>query len=267
MLLASIVAISLHADPTAWVTVSLRSGVSRAQALELARSISTRLAQADPKIRFLPAEDLSSCNAKVPCLMARGRAAKAEAMVCIETGNVLDDQIVNVSVLSVEEDGKRIAQVVFEGPRKQWDVERVDPLIPELKHLLGLDAIAPPPPAPEVAAPLLSTVATPTPAPVTEAPPVIPPPSVQRSTSRGPLGFAAVIAGAVGLTVAGSFGIVAVTSGSERTRLCPVDAPCSVQAAHDAWHRAALAQTGGWIATGVGAALLALGAVFLLLRW
>src|SRR5688572_20827164 len=116
MILASLVAISLQADPTAWVAVSRRSGVSRAQALELARSISTRLTDSGLKAHLLPAEDLSTCNGKVPCLMDKGRAAKVDAMICVDTGSVLDDQIVSVSVFSVEEDGKRIAQVQFEGP-------------------------------------------------------------------------------------------------------------------------------------------------------
>ncbi|MBL8956935.1 MAG: hypothetical protein JNK82_39545, partial [Myxococcaceae bacterium] len=179
MLLSMAVLMSLTADTSAWVVVSRRSGVTKPQSLEVVKAISSRLAA--EAVNVLPADDLSACNGKVPCLMQKGRAAKADALVCVDVANVLDEQILVVSVLSVEEDGRRVAQVQVEGPKGKLDVEKIAPLLPELKVLLGLNEVAPPPPLPE-----------PEPAPVVAAPaPVLTPvdaapgplPAVSRAAS------------------------------------------------------------------------------------
>ncbi len=263
MLLTMTVMLGLTADTSAWVVVSRRSSVTRPQALELARTISTRLASEG--VTLLPADDLTACSGKVPCLMQKGRAAKVDALVCIDVANVLDDQIVVLSVLSVEEDGRRVAQTQIEGAKGKFEAEAVAPIVPDLKKLLGLEAVAPPPPTPE-----------PEPAPIVSAPPALTPSAVEAApgplvstsarapadstSARRTLGIVSLALGAAGLLTGAGFGVVATGAAGERARICPTN-PCSQQAAFDAYGRAATAQSAGLVAAGIGAGLFVLGAI------
>ncbi len=252
------------AAPGAEVVLSLRSGVAAPRALALTAAVADALR---PAVDVAGPVDASACRGKLPCVLARGRADGATVLVTLEVGIAFSTATVLVSVLSVEEDGRRLARVELEGPLEGLD-EGLRPLlqekiVPALRSALGvgappLTAAPPPPPAP---------VAAPEPAP---PPAVIVPASPQPAASTGPSGLrvAGVVVGAVGVIALGvgvGLGARALSERGVLAERCPSGAACTDPAAFTAWQSASQAQTLGAVAAALGGAALATGVLLFLL--
>ncbi|MBL8950268.1 MAG: hypothetical protein JNK82_05805, partial [Myxococcaceae bacterium] len=74
------------------------------------------------------------------------------------------------------------------------------------------------------------------------------------------VGIITLALGGAGLITSAVFGGLATGAAGERAQLCPTN-PCSQQAAFDAYGRASTAQSTGFAALGIGAALAVLGVI------
>jgi hypothetical protein len=247
----SLVVSAADLKPEAWVVVTKRSGVSKAAALDLARTLSETLAAKGVPTAKTPG-DLTSCNAKLPCLVREATKNQVGMLVTVEAGSVLDDVLVHADALSVDDDGKKVASWDFEGKAARFDAEakaRVDAqLVPAIKKALGLGAPPPPPPAvtppPAVVATAPVTVEPPPPAPpVVQAPPTVKTEAESAGMSGGRI--AGLVVGGVGvaaLATGAVFGIMASSNNAQRLKLCPADAACNNPQAFTLYNTAASQQ-------------------------
>jgi hypothetical protein len=255
----------------AWVVVTKRSGVAKPAALEMAKTVSATLVAKGIPNPTEPA-DLSSCNAKLLCLIEAAMKQKISVLITIETASVLDDVVIHTEALSVEEDGRKIGAFDYEGPVRQFSADAVkavdDSFAPAIRSALGIaaapiakdvkvsDAIiaAPPPEAkaePEPVAP------APPPAVVAEAP------SPGVSTQKV-IGWVAAGAGVVSLGVAVGLGVKAMGAAGQQKQLCPAGQPCTNPAAFARFDEARSAQSTAVVFAVVGGVLAAGGATLLL---
>src|SRR5262249_18678842 len=131
--------------------VTKRSGVTRPQALELARTASSALTDRGVPNPIAP-EDASSCNAKLPCLMNMAQKKGVSVLVTLEAGSAPDDVVLHRDALGVEEFGKKLPLFDSTGPAKGFDADVKakieEAFAPAVRGVLGT-----PSPAPEGATP------------------------------------------------------------------------------------------------------------------
>ncbi len=280
-MLALTLALSLQlgaaeARPEAWVVVSRRSGVAKPQALDLARTLATALAERGVPTPT-PVDDASSCAAKVPCLVDLAQKKGVSVLVAVEAGSALDDVVLHVEALSVEEFGKKLSTFDFTGAPKEFSVNLKDKLeeffAPSVRNTLGLGSPvakvepAPPPKKPEEPKPA-------EPAPVVEKP-AEPPPAAAVVVAKpsdsggiGPMKIAGIAGMAIGAILLGTsigFGVNTLGLESQRKALCMPGAQCSDPQAFDLFDRARSSQTVGVTLAVIGGVVAAAGAVLFVL--
>ncbi len=255
----------------AWVVVTKRSGVAKPAALEMAKTVSETLsAKGVPNPTDVA--DLTSCNAKLICLVEAAMKKKVSVLITIETASVLDDVVIHSEALSIEEDGKKISTLDYEGPARQFSADAAkrvdDTFVPAIRATLGIAAApivrdAPPP-----------KVVVETPAPEPKPAPVVtpaPPASVASSSSQGLggaqiAGLAIAGAGVISLGVGIGMGVKALGAVGTQKQLCPPGQPCTNPAAYNSFNEARSAQSTGVIFAVVGGVLVAGGATLFLLN-
>ncbi|MBL8950327.1 MAG: hypothetical protein JNK82_06100 [Myxococcaceae bacterium] len=276
-MLALTLALSLHlgaaeARPEAWVVVSRRSGVAKPQALEMARNLSAALAERGVPTPT-PAEDATSCNAKVPCLVELAQKKGVGVLIAVEAGSALDDVVVHVEALSVEEFGKKLSTFDFTGSSKEFQANLKEKLeeffAPSVRNVLGLGTtVAKPEPVVEKKPDPVKPI-EPAPTPVEKKPEPAPAPAAVATASSdsgtSPLkivGIGAMAVGAVLLGVAVYFGVNTMGLENQRKALCMPGAQCTNPEAFDLYSRAGSSQTigiglavAGGIVAAVGATL------------
>jgi len=188
----------LSAGPTTGVAISKRSGVNRNLATARAELVRSQLGEG-----VAPVDDLTSCNAKRPCLVKAARERGWTALIAIETATVLDEGIIDVSLLSIDDDGKELAHVSEQAaePKLAAALQRaLPPLIAELKKLTAAP-VSTPPPTTTLKTPVVEPVATvvePELRPI-DPPPPLPPvvvaePAPERPAARWvPLGISLLV--------------------------------------------------------------------------
>jgi hypothetical protein len=246
--------------PQTLVTVSRRSGVSAPKAMDLARQVA---AQLEGVPQTLPLGDSTACKGKRLCLMTEARKLGATVLVTVEITRVLDDGSLRVEALSLDEDGKRLEQVLVEGPFEGL-LEKATPsvrkeLAAAVRATLGLVVVevplveASPPPPPSV---------LPVASPVLEAPSLTAPAQPAALSGGRIAGLAIAGGGAAALLVAGAFGVSAATQAANSRVLCPRDlGPCGDPIALRDYTNAVRAQNASVALSVVGGAALAVGAL------
>jgi hypothetical protein len=155
----------LAATPTVGVTVGKRSGTSLKTALQRAEWVRDAALPQGPRPAIT---DASDCAGKRACLVAFARSQGVSLLVDVETATVLGDPVVSVVLLSIDEDGKALAQVLIESTEAalQAAISRgIGPIADELSNQLEVPVA--PRPALE---PVVVTPPPPSPPPVVEAP-------------------------------------------------------------------------------------------------
>jgi hypothetical protein len=213
MLLASLLVLSLGASPGGGVVLTQRSGVNRNLALSRAELVRAELGSA----RLGPAEELTSCNGKKPCLVKAARDRGWSVLVTVEAAAVLDDAILNVSLLSIDDDGRVFSTANLKAPAAKLEAElssALKPMKAALEGLLGTRPVEP--------EPVLKPAPKPDPVVQVEPPPPMPPlletqPVVTQTPER-PAARWVPFASALAITVAGGicFGVSAAQA--ERLR-------------------------------------------------
>lgn len=290
-LLAVLCATQLGAAPPANVGVALtrREGVTKAQAQGVINATLETLREGG--LGVAPLLDPGACGTKRTCLVGLARKKELEVLVVLEVANVIDDGVLRAEAVSVDEDGKRIALVEYEGNlSKLADVRAtLKKLVPQVQSTLNAAKAAaaapvvaaapaaeparPPAPAPVVAAP--APQPPPAPAPVvTPAPAVTAPAPASVAQAPQPssggsglsaVGVALLIAGGVGVAGAGLFGVLALGEAGKVDALCPVRTKCSsLDSANVFFDNAERWQTIGLVSLIAGSALAATGLVLLL---
>ncbi len=233
----------------AWVVVTKRAGVAKAAANEMAKTVSDTLSKNGVPNPTDPA-DLTSCNAKLACLVDAALKKRAAVLVVVETASVLDDVVIHVEALSVEEDGKKLATLDYEGPARQFSADAAakatDNLVPAIRAALGIAAAPIAKPAePVVAEP--PPEAKPKPVAAEEPPPTAPvvvkpaePSQGLRGTQLAGIAVAAV--GVIGLGVGVGLGVKAMGDAGKKNQLCPAGMPCTNPDAYTAYNDARGAQ-------------------------
>lgn len=291
MLVTLLTAALVQAAPTndVWVVVTSRSGVPAPRALETARAISAALVKANVP-SATPVEDLSSCKAKKPCLVAKGKTKGVPAMVLVEVGVVLGDGVAQLEAISVEEFGKKIAGAQVEGPGDALSgllVEKTSSVLVEpLKELLGLKSapavvtvlepveppkpvevvkpVEPPPPAPPV---VVAEVLPPPPMPANEVVAPVEPSKPAFLTLPRIIGMAAAGVGLIGVVLGSVFlGEAASASRAIDAACGGTRDPCSSLTANQAYARGYQAQGVGLPMLIGGGAVAIAGAVLFLLN-
>lgn len=268
--------------PEVGVVLSRREGVNKKIAADVLAQCVGLLKQRGLAVATEPLDGLA-CQGKRPCVTALGKGAKLEAVVNVELASILDEAVMRAEVLSVDDDGKRVASASFEGrfgdrPALAATFEKLVPALLEYTTAgrAKKGGAAPPAPAPaaqpsapEPARPVASAPAptpapTPTPTPVaapTVAPaptpvvsaPATPPPSAPAAGKIVGLGL--LITGGVALAVGGVFGGLALGSAQRVTDLCPVRNMCFDPMATTVYAAAQGQQTTGIILAAAGGAL------------
>ena len=196
---ASLALALLSASPDVGLALTKRSGVSKAV-------VSTRAGLVREKLQLTgEVQDLTSCQTRLPCLLKNARENKWTTLVTIETANVLGDAIIDVKVLSVEEDGREVARGNAQVAEKDL-AGALEARLSDVKRALG--PIAPTPPV----EPILVTTPPPPPPPVEPAPSVATvssrPPTETRPAARWvPLGISLAVTAAGGIALGASEGM------------------------------------------------------------
>ena len=105
------------------VVLTKRSGVSKSVAAARAKLVAQHLKVTNE------VEDLTACQTRLPCLLMTARAHQWATLVTVETANVLGDAIIDVRLLSVDEDGRELARgnaQVSEANLEKALVDRLD---------------------------------------------------------------------------------------------------------------------------------------------
>lgn len=154
------------------VVVSKRSGVSAplatARATTVRDALGARFAEA-------PVEDFTQCGGKRPCLVNEARSRQWKALVLVETATILNEALVNVTVLSIDE-GREVAASSLQAADEQL-ARACAANFTRVRD--ELERLAPPPKAPDL-------VATPAPVEPTPKLPQVaqPEPSMQKPFAR-----------------------------------------------------------------------------------
>ncbi|MDX2010846.1 MAG: hypothetical protein SFW67_11665, partial [Myxococcaceae bacterium] len=280
MVLTAVVAASLMATPETWVVVSRRTGTTAPKSLEVAAVVARALTSAGVPSTLAP-EDLSTCAAKKPCLVEKGKAKGVPAMVLVDVGIVLGEGVAKLEAISVDEFGKKVAVVDAEAKADAIGgalVAKVPTLVGPLKELLGIkDAPAPvtkveplkeepkkvPPPAEKLAS--ADPLPPPPPPPALEVTSSATPPAGGFFTTSRIIGLSAAGVG-VGVAVVGAV-FLSQAAAASRTidELCPTSRMgCANAQAFAAWEGARPAQNTG-VALLVGGGLAAAGGLALFL--
>ena len=258
--------------PEAWVVVTRRSGVAKPQALELARTLTTALAE-----RGVPAptavEDATSCAAKVPCLVDLAQKKGVAVLIAVEAGSALDDVVLHVEALSIEEFGKKLATFDFTGPANGFQAGLKDKIeeffAPAVRNVLGLGTpvakATPPPvaekkPEPVAPPPVAEKKPEPEPAPVA-ATKSEPQPASSGMSPLKIVGVAAMVGGGALLVTSIALGVNAMSLTGRRRSLCPDGMACTDPMAYDLYGAAGGSQNAGMVTLFTGLGLAALGAV------
>ncbi|MFO0598620.1 MAG: hypothetical protein U0228_25155 [Myxococcaceae bacterium] len=127
-MIAVVVAVALAASPAqpnpTGVAVTRRSGVNARTSLAHAEAVKRVLGlAADTRV-----DDLTSCAGRLPCLVSAARERHWQYLVSVEAASVLDDAILNVVLLSIEEDGKKLAEATAQAPEATLDQQLAAPL-------------------------------------------------------------------------------------------------------------------------------------------
>ncbi len=296
-ILALVCAAQLGAAPPANVGVVLtrREGVTKSQAQVVVQATVDTLKEGG--LSVAPPMDAGSCGTKRTCLVGLARRQQLEILVVLEVANVLDEGVLRAEAVSVDEDGKRVALVEYEGA-----LGKAAPLRSALTKLVApahatLNAgkaapvptapavvVAPPTPAPAVdPAP---AVVTPTPTPAPAGQPVGEPAAAQQPVAMAPaasnvsaaptaasgsasllVGVALLIAGGAGVAGSAVFGGLALAETGKVDALCPVRNRCSnLATANTFFDNAERWQTIGLVSMIAGGALAATGLVLILAR-
>lgn len=256
----------------AWVVVTKRSGVAKAAALEVGKTVSDTLSANGVPNSTEPG-DLTACNAKRVCLIEAALKKKVAVLVTVEVASVLEDVVIHTEALSVEEDGKKVGAFDFEGPVRQFSADAakvaLDSFVPAIRSTLGIAAA----PVAKPVEPVKDTIvaapppeAKPAPAEVVAAPP----PEVARPVASKGLrmsqiaGIAVGAVGVIGLGVGIGMGVKAMGDAGQKNQLCPAGKPCTNPAAYTAFNDARSAQNLAIPFAVVGGVLVAAGATLLL---
>ena len=264
---AALVLGAADAKNEAWVVITKRSGVAKAATAEFAKTISETLAAKGVPNSTEPT-DLTSCNARLVCLIEAGMKKKVTLLVTVEVASVLDDVVIHSEVFSVDEDGKKISTFDYEGAPRAFSADAArhfdDTFVPAIRSSLGIAAA---PIAKDAPKEQPKTIAAPPPeAKPTVAEASVPPPEVVEPASPGmstqkKIGIGVAAVGAVGLVVAAGMGGSALGSAGTSNSLCPAGSPCTNPAAYTAYDSARSAQTTATVFAVAGGVLLAAGAV------
>src|SRR5689334_19727218 len=117
MLALVLVVLAQSPQPKAWVALARKQGVAQAAASEQLADLSAQLSAAG--VQLAPAGDVTSCQRKLACIVKAARAQGAQSVVLVELARVLEQEIVKVDVISVEEDGRKLASAIYDGPAAQ----------------------------------------------------------------------------------------------------------------------------------------------------
>ncbi len=274
MLLLLLGVLAQTPQPTAWVALARRQGIAATTANERLAELEAQLAAA--RVPLAAAGDVTSCQRKLACIVKAARARGAQWVVIVEVARVLEQEIVKLDVVSVEEDGRRLASAIYDGPAAQARegmAEQVKAkVLPALAPLIpAAPPPAAPPPAPAPAPeekpdPVVIAPATPAPQPV-PAPVIVtePPPPPKHGFDLRVPGFIAAALGVGGLGTAVALGVLTLQQSSVYSERCGMLAQCNDTAALRAYDRAATFQDAGLAAAVTGAALLAAGLVLIFL--
>ena len=279
-MLALTLAVSLQlgaseARPEAWLVVTRRSGVARPQALDFARQLGAALNERGVPTPT-PAEDATSCAAKVPCLVDLAQKKGVGVLIAVEAGSALDDVVLHVEALSIEEFGKKLATFDFTGPAKDFQAGLKDKVeeffAPAVRNVLGLGTVAKAAAPPPVVAEKKPEAATPLP-PAEEKKKVEPasiavtqPGPQPRSGMSGLnyVGVGAMVAGGALLITSMVLGARAMSLTGQRRSLCRDGMPCNDPAAYRLYEQAGGSQNAGMVTLFTGLGLAAVGAVLFL---
>lgn len=185
----------LAAGPQAGVALTKRSGVNRALALSRSEQVRTALGAA---LTAEQVEDLTACASKLPCLVKEARSRGWSALVAVETANILKEAIVDVRLISIDDDGRELARGNAQQLEQQLAATlpaRLAAVRDELQRLA-----APPRPVaekPVETTPVKEVVPPPPPPPVVVA--VAPPPEARPAGRWIPLGVSLGVLAAGGV--------------------------------------------------------------------
>lgn len=232
----------LAAEPAAGIAIAKRSGVSEQVAHARAETLrGTLLAE----FSRLPIEDFTGCKGRRPCIVDEARKRGWKAVILIETATIVDDALVNVTLVSVDDDGREFVKFSKKGPEADLPNALLDSsaeLRAELQKFVKVPVtiVPPAPPTPTVDL-------------------VRPPPEVAtRPVARWvPLGLGVITAG-LGIV----FAILSESAASDLRKSTFM----SVTAANELAARGQTFQTTGGVLLGVGGAL-AIGGSLLGLLW
>lgn len=200
----------LTAAPAAGIAITQRSGVNRTLALSRADAVRAELQSA----RLSPVEDLTSCAGKKPCLVKAARERGWSALVTVEAAAVLDEAIINVTLLSIDDDGRVYSSANVKGPAASVLDQLPDALKPMRAALDGLLGVVPPP-APPTTPPEPIVVARTEPQP--PPPPPLPPPVVVAPAERPAARWVPLVA-SLAVTGAGAVCFGVSVGNAERLR-------------------------------------------------
>lgn len=255
MTLVLVALATLAATPDLGVVIGKRSGVSAPVAMERAAAVRAALG---PDSAAAPIEDFTECASKRPCLVSRAQPLGWKALIVVETATILSDSLVKVTVLSVDDDGREVANTSVQVPDDQLVAAlsaRFERVRAEVARLLPV--AKPPPTSPTKTEPITSVV------PVT--PPSVEPPRVDVSPPPGGRPMARWLPAAGGVLLVGGGAIFFGLSRGMATRL-------ETEVFVDAETPTGLARQGATFQT-LGVALLVsggvvtLGGVVLALLW
>ncbi len=238
------------------LAVTKLSGVSKAEAAR-------RAALVREKLQLVEVLDLVACQNRLPCLLKEARGRQWTALVALETASVLGDAIVDVKVLSVEEDGRELARSNVQvaearlGAALDERLSDVRRALAELTAPAPAPRVDPPPPAEQrlESSPQPPTASAPTPSAAARVTPE--PPRGERPAARWvPLGVALALGvlGAVGLGISESVAAQLRTARLDQTQID------QLVASGDSWRTAGLVGV-------VGGGALAAASLILALAW
>lgn len=254
-LVSVVVAALLTAGPPSGVVLGKRSGVNRALALSRADLVRESLG---PPAGPGPIEDLTSCANRLPCLVKAARGHGWSSMVVVETASILNDAIVDVRLLSIDDDGKELARANAQTPDSGLRAALPEKLA-ALKH--ALEQLAGPL---EPVKPVEPVVTRPVePLPATQPPPPTPPELVANGASSKPAARWVPLGVSLGVLAAGGicFGV-----GSDHARRLGTETFTSTEVIDSLVSSGKLTQRLG-VAGLVAGGVLSVGSVVLALLW
>lgn len=194
-----------------------RSGVNRTLALTRVELVRAELGAA----RLASVEDLTSCAGKKACLMKAARERGWTALITVEAAAVLDEAILNVTLLSIDDDGRAFSNATIKTSDARLAQELPSALRPMRVALDGLFGVVPVQPEP-VAKP--EPVVKPEPIvkadPVVKPEPVEPEPRVTTVATR-PAARWIPFAASLGVTAVGGLCFGISVGQADRLRSAP----------------------------------------------